>query len=144
VRPELQPTIEPLVVSWGWRDDASFGERHAWAGTRDPAAFLAVPKAIEVHATFDLDRARSLADDAERGLSDLGLPRVRGLPAPLMRAFELPPGDPTEVWARLATEFRVEVPAYEWEGKRILRVSIGPYNDESDVDSLIEALRAVI
>jgi isopenicillin-N epimerase len=144
VRPELQAAIEPLVVSWGWREDAGFGERHGWAGTRDPAAYLAVPKAIEAHASFDLERARRLADEAERLLGDLYLPRVPGVPAPLMRAVELPPGDPLELCRRLVTEFRVEVPVYEWEGRRLLRVSVGPYNDEDDVERLVAALRVVL
>ena len=68
VRPEHQEWVEPLVVSWGWRDDADFAERHGWAGTRDPAAYLTVPKAIEVHATFDAKRQRSVADHAEERL----------------------------------------------------------------------------
>ena len=44
------------MISWGYHEDAGFGERHGWQGTRDPAAYLAVPKAIEVHASFDLER----------------------------------------------------------------------------------------
>jgi isopenicillin-N epimerase len=140
VRPEHQSWIEPLVVSWGWREDADFSERHGWAGTRDPAAYLAVPKAIELHATFDGERQRAVADEAERGLGELGLPRLPGLPAPFMRAFELPPCDPAALWQRLYDEHRVEAPAYEWEGRLVLRVSIGPYNDEDDVDRLISAL----
>ena len=57
-----------------------------------------------------------------------------------MRAVELPPGDAGELWRRLYEEFRVEVPVYEWEGRRLLRVSIGPYNDEEDVERLLGAL----
>ena len=64
-RPEHQDWIEPLVVSWGYHEDADFGERHGWQGTRDPSAYLAVPKAIEVHATFDLEAAAQLADETE-------------------------------------------------------------------------------
>jgi len=139
-RPEHQGWIVPLVISWGYHEEAGFGERHGWQGTRDPAAYLAVPKAIEVHATFDLERSRTLADEAERRLAELELPRVTGTPAPFMRAVELPPGDADELWARLYDEFRVEVPVYEWEGRRILRVSIGAYNDEDDVDRLVAAL----
>jgi isopenicillin-N epimerase len=145
VRPEHQAWMEPLVVSWGWRDDADFAERHGWAGTRDPAAFLTVPKAIEVHAIFDLERQRAVADEAERRLAELGLHRLPGVPAPFMRAVELPQGDdPGELWARLFQEHRVEVPVYEWEGLRVLRVSIGPYNDEEDVDKLVAALTHVL
>ena len=68
-RPEHQDWIEPLVISWGYHEDADFGERHGWQGTRDPSAYLAVPKAIEVHAAFDLAAAAALADEAERRLS---------------------------------------------------------------------------
>ena len=57
-----------------------------------------------------------------------------------MRAFELPPGDSDELWQRLFAEHRVEVPVYEWEGRRLLRVSVGPYNDEDDIDRLVSAL----
>ena len=139
-RPEHQEWIAPLVVSWGYREDADFGERHGWAGTRDPAAYLTVPKAIEVHAIFDANGQRALADEAERRLGEAGFSRIPGEPAPYMRAVELPAGDPEELWTRLYADFRVEVPVYEWEGRRLLRVSIGPYNDEDDLDRLLAAL----
>jgi isopenicillin-N epimerase len=49
-RPEIQPLIEPLVVSWGWQSEnpgpSLFVDYHEWAGTRDISAFLAVPEAI--------------------------------------------------------------------------------------------------
>jgi isopenicillin-N epimerase len=144
VRREQQEWVEPLVVSWGWRDDADFAERHGWAGTRDPAAYLTVPKAIEAHATFDAEHQRAVADLAEERLGELGLPRLPGEPAPYMRAVELPPGHRDELWHRLFTEHRVEAPVYEWDGRRFLRASIGPYNDEEDVERLIDALRVLL
>jgi isopenicillin-N epimerase len=143
-RPEQQVWIEPLVISWGYHDEAGFAERHGWVGTRDPAAFLAVPIAIEAHATFDLERSRRLADEAERRLLELGLRRIDGVPAPFMRAFELAPGDARELWRRLYEQHRVEVPVYEWQDRRVLRVSIGPYNDEDDVERLVRALEALL
>jgi isopenicillin-N epimerase len=143
--PEHQGWIEPLVVSWGWREDAPFPERHGWAGTRDPSAFLAVPKAIEVHATFDAERQRAVADHAERRLGELGIRLLPGEPAPFMRAFEIPEvDDPGDLWSRLYAEHRVEVPVYEWEGIDVLRVSVGPYNDEDDIERLVTALRALL
>jgi isopenicillin-N epimerase len=143
VAPEHQEWVEPLVVSWGWRDDADFAERHGWAGTRDTSTYLTVPKALEVHATFDAARQRAVADLAEARLGELGLARLPGDPAPYMRAVELPPCDPAELWARLFTEFRVEAPAYEWGGRPFLRVAIGPYNDEDDVERLVTALASL-
>jgi isopenicillin-N epimerase len=142
--PEQQVWIEPLVISWGYHDEATFGERHGWVGTRDPAAFLAVPKALEVHATFDHERSRALADLAENRLLECGVPRLPGAPAPCMRAFELPPGDPQDLWRRLYEDHRVEVPVYDWRGTRALRVSIGPYNDEADLDRLVSALKQLL
>jgi isopenicillin-N epimerase len=143
-RPEHHDWIEPLVVSWGYHEDAGFGERHGWQGTRDPAAYLAVPKAIEVHATFDLERARALADEAERALAPYGLRPLRGERAPLMRALTVRTDDPAALWQRLYDEHKIEVPVYEWEGSSILRVSIGPYNDEADVTRLAEAVRQAL
>jgi isopenicillin-N epimerase len=143
-RPEHQEWIEPLVISWGYHDEADFGERHGWQGTRDPSAYLAVPKAIEAHATFDLDSARELADEAERGLAPYGLRPLRGARSPLMRVLTVRAADPQELWRRLYDEHRVEVPVYEWEGAALMRVSVGPYNDEDDVVRLTEAVREVV
>lgn len=139
-RAEHQDWIEPIVVSWGFHAEADFLERHGWLGTNDPAAYLTVPKAIEVHATFDLPRCCALADATERRLAGLGLGRVDGVPAPLMRSFELLDEDARELWRRLWEDYRVEVPVFEWGGRRLLRVSIGPYNDDGDVDRLVAAL----
>jgi isopenicillin-N epimerase len=140
-RPEHQEWVEPLVISWGYREDADFGERHGWQGTRDPAAYLAVPKAIELHESFDLGRARDLADETESLLAPYGLRPLRGAHAPLMRALTVRTSDPLELTRRLYEEHRVEVPVYEWEDTTLLRVSIGPYNDEDDVRRLADAVR---
>ncbi len=143
-RPEHQDWIEPLVVSWGYREDAGFGERHGWQGTRDPAAYLAVPTAIAAHATFDRRAAKELADEAERRLAQLGLRPLRGDRAPLMRALTVKKQHPVALQARLHEEHGVEVPAYEWEDATIVRISIGPYNDEADLERLVDAMRATL
>jgi isopenicillin-N epimerase len=143
-RPEQQRWIAPLVVSWGYRDGADFAELHEWVGTFDPAAYLAVPKAIEVHAGFDREGMRALADEAERRLAGLGFTGFPGVPAPFMRTVELPPGDAPALWRRLYDEFRIEAPVFDWNERRLLRVSIGPYNDEEDIARLIEALEQLL
>jgi isopenicillin-N epimerase len=140
-RPEHHEWIEPLVVSWGYHEDADFGERHGWQGTRDPAAYLAVPRALETLAGFDADAAHTLADEAERRLAPYGLRPLRGARAPFMRALTVRASDPDELWRRLYDDYRVEVPVYDWEGISLLRVSIGPYNDEGDVARLVDAVR---
>lgn len=140
-RPEHQEWIEPLVVSWGYHDDASFGERHGWQGTRDPSAYLTVPAAIEAGAAFDLVAMRELADEAERRLARYGLRALRGERAPFMRALMVRTDDAAALWRRLYDEHRVEVPVYQWEEATLLRVSVGPYNDEADLERLVGAVR---
>jgi isopenicillin-N epimerase len=142
-RPEHQEWIEPLVVSWGYHEEAEFGERHGWQGTRDPSAYLAVPAAIAAHAGFDLEGMGELADETEQRLTALGLRPLRGDRAPFMRALRVRTDDPAGLWQRLYDEHRVEVPVYEWEDTSLLRVSIGPYNDEADLERLVAAVRAV-
>ncbi|HJR95172.1 MAG TPA: aminotransferase class V-fold PLP-dependent enzyme [Gaiellaceae bacterium] len=142
-RPEHQDWIEPLVISWGYHEAADFGERHGWQGTRDPAAYLAVPKAIDVHARFDRAQANALADEAEKALATYGLRPLRGPRSPFMRALTIRTSDPEALGRRLYDEHRVEVPVYDWEGTALLRVSVGPYNDEADLKRLVDAVRAV-
>ena len=134
-RPEHQRWIEPLVVSWGYGAEASFAERHGWQGTRDPAASLAVPVAIEAHRALDLERCRRLAASFHDRLPPYG-----ATPEPQMWASELAVDDPDALQRRLFDEHRIEVVVSKWEGKSLLRVSIGPYNEAADVEGLIEAL----
>ena len=134
-RPEHQRWIEPLVISWGYGAEASFAERHGWQGTRDPAAALTVPAAIEAHRELDLERCRRLAASFHDRLPPHG-----ETPAPQMWASELAVDDPAALQRRLFDEHRIEVVVSGWEGKSLLRVSIAPYNEAADVERLLEAL----
>jgi selenocysteine lyase/cysteine desulfurase len=94
------------------------------------AAFVGVRAEDLVFAPNATSALNAVIRCLRLGLGDLGVPRLPGVPAPFMRAFELPPGDPEALWRRLYEEHRVEAPVYEREGRRVLRISIGPYNDE--------------
>lgn len=135
-REEHHGWIEPLVVSWHY--DEGFDRRHGWQGTRDPAAFLAVPAAIEAHAHADLERCRRLAASFHDRL-----PPVGETPAPQMWASEVATDDPDGLQRWLFDEHRIEVVVREWEGRSLLRVSVAPYNDEADVERLLAALAQV-
>jgi isopenicillin-N epimerase len=133
-RPEHQHWIEPLVVSWGYGDERTFADRHGWQGTRDPAAFLTVPAAIEAHRGLDLERCRRLAASFHGRLPPVGPP------APQMWASQVEADDAGELQRRLYAEHRIEVVVSAWEGRTLLRVSVAPYNDEADVERLLAAL----
>ena len=139
VRRELQDTIAPLVIGWGYGGEATFLARHEEQGTRDPAAFLTVPAAIEWQADHDWDsvreRCRELAAvTPERlGLEPLGT----GLQ---MVAMRLPAEAAPDLKQRLYDEHRIEIPV----SNGIIRASYQGYNDERDLDALADALGALI
>ena len=142
VRPELQERIRPLVVSWGWPED-DFVARHAWQGTRDPAAWLAIPAAIEFQREWGWDEVRARCRAlVERFVEASGLEPV-GRPFAQMASVELPSCDPVEVQRGLWDDHRIEVPSFDWQGRPLLRISVQGYNDEADVDRLVGALAAL-
>jgi selenocysteine lyase/cysteine desulfurase len=60
-----------------------------------------------------------------------------------MVAVELPADCDTEgLKRRLYDGHRVEVPVQRWRDRPLLRASFQGYNDESDLDALLSALRA--
>jgi isopenicillin-N epimerase len=141
VRRELQAAIAPLVVSWGFADAPTFISRHEQQGTRDPAAYLTVPFAIEWQREHDWDSVRARCRDlasatpARVGLEPLG----DGLQ---MVAMRLPEDAPDDLQRRLYDEHSVEIPVTR-DG-RLIRASFQGYNDESDLDALAEALETVL
>lgn len=150
-RREVQPVLDPLVVSWGWQAEdpgpSRFIDEHEGQGTRDIAAFLAVPAAIEFLRTHDWDAVRqdchSLAGYARAAIGSItGLPQIcPDDPAwyAQMASVLLPPCDTEGLKQRLLDEFRIEVPV--WKGDLpLLRVSVQGYDTQADVDALVAAL----
>jgi isopenicillin-N epimerase len=139
VRPELQETIAPLVIGWGCGGESTFLTRHEEQGTRDPAAFLTVPAAIEWQRDHDWDSVRAgcraLAEDTpgRLGLVPLG----SGLQ---MVAMRLPAGAPADLQQRLYDDYRIEIPV----SNGTIRASYQGYNDEHDLDTLARALAALV
>jgi isopenicillin-N epimerase len=147
-RPEHQPWLAPLVVGWSEREQ-SFAARHRWQGTHDPAAYLSVPAAIDLRAEHDWDtvrrRCHGLAVEVGRRLAGLGLRQLAPDESWLgqMVAAELPAGcDTDELKRRLYDEHRVEIPVQRWRERPLIRASFQGYNDDADLEALVEALRA--
>jgi isopenicillin-N epimerase len=150
-RPEVQGMLEPLVVSWGWEAEkpgpSQFIDQHEWWGTRDLAAFLSVPAAIQFQQEHDWDEVRAachaLAGEAQERICDLtGLAPLSDeswfaqlVAAPLPEKVNL-----DQLKTRLYEEYRIEVPLILWNGHKLMRVSIQGYNTRRDVEQLIRAL----
>lgn len=155
VRREVQDRIEPLVVSWGWRSDrpgpSRFVDEQEWTGTRDYAAWLALPAALDFLREHDWTgavrtRARALLLHARDRLQELLGTPILCPPDPWlaqMAAVALPPGvDGAGLHRRLRERHAVEIPCTRCAGREWLRVSVQGYTTEQDIDRLLAALRA--
>jgi isopenicillin-N epimerase len=143
-RPERQALLDPLVVGWGQRE-TEFAVRHDWQSTRDPAAYLAVPAAIEfVHEHGRAAQCRELLEEGSRRLTSAGFEPFAPRQPLQMACFRLPQCEPEQVERRLREEFRIEVPVRDWNGLQLIRVSIAPYNTHDDLERLEAALRVVL
>ena len=158
VRRELQPRIEPLVVSWGYHatPDIATGSRFVdylqWTGTKDPTAALTVPDAIQFMNDHDWDTVRSqchrLLRQAIERICDLTrLPPLYPLDADFysqMAIAPLPASDLVMLKSRLYDEYQIEVPLTEWQDRQFIRISVQGYNTQEDIDALVRALEVLL
>jgi len=159
VRRALQASLNPLVISHGWTEDAAtadavgpfgntpFIDGLEMQGTRDPSAWLTVPAALEFARQHDWKSVardcRALAQDTAARVS-----RLTGLPAfstpefcaPQMVAMPVTPCDPAALQQRLIQDYAIEIPCFTWQGHTIVRVSAQGYNTQGDMDLIVAAL----
>ena len=144
VRPEWQEHVDGPIVSWGYEEPATFISRTARQGTRDPAAYLAVPDAIAfVREHDDRERCVALAREARRDLCSLLGTEPLAPEAQIlqMASVRLPHAAP-ELSQRLLDEHAIEIPTTD--GDELLRISVALYTGREDVDLLLHALRQVV
>jgi isopenicillin-N epimerase len=158
-RPELQAALDAPVVSWGYvagigghsgfdayTGRSTFERRLQWQGTRDLAAFLTVPTAIDFQSRHDWPTRRAQCHQ----MAIETLHRVS-------RRNGLPPVAPDESYAQLVTipvhsedadglrrhlyeQHRIEVPVTTHGPHTFVRVSVQAYNTQADLDALCGAL----
>lgn len=154
-RPDRQPLLQPLIVSWGWDSRSPgispFQDYFGWAGTDDPASFLSVPAAIAFQQKYNWDAVRAacheLVVSARRDVTTL----VGGTPIcpdsshwlGQMCAIPLPVDDAPSLQKRLREEWHIEIPIFLWNGLRLLRISLQGYNGPADIERLRMALEAI-
>lgn len=157
VRKEHQDMIKPLVVSWGWGENCPYqsdskmlGRLEYW-GTKDPAAYLSVPRAIDFQIENQWNEVRkncqNLLGDALSEIRKLtGMPSIYGKTEQSgytqMAAAELPLAwQPGQLQAWLYDRRRIEIPVIEWNHRWLLRISVQGYNTREDLEELVSALR---
>ncbi len=152
-RPDVQYLLKPLVVSWGYESGTPGGsalvDYSEWWGTRDIAAFLSVPAAIEFQKKHRWDRVRAACHEL-LGEALSGIVAITGLQTfypddswyAQMATAQLPPEtDIVKLKSRLYDEYRIEVPLIEWNGRKLIRISVQGYNTRQDIRRLLNALK---
>lgn len=152
-RRELQPTLLPLVTSWGWLSDhpgdSTFVDHHEWQGTRDLTPFLGVNAALDWVAAHDWRSVQDTAHadavaaraavDAITGLAPICPPTTDWLGQ--MSVARLPGSvDEAGLKAALFDEFRIEVPLHRWNGQPLIRMSFHAHTGREAVDALVAVL----
>ncbi len=155
-RREVQHLLEPLVVSWGWDPkepgDSRFIDTHEYQGTKDIAAYLAVPAAIRFMGEHDWPSVRRACHELVRYACER-ITALTGLEAitpddpawfAQMASFPLPPCDADMLKQRLYEKHHIEIPISTWNGRQFVRISVQGYNTQADIDSLVEALAELL
>jgi isopenicillin-N epimerase len=157
-RPEHHAMLDATVTSWGYAAglgghsgfDAYLGRslferRMQWQGTRDIAAWLAVPDALKFQAQHDWPAVRARCHELARHALQV-LTQRYGL-SPIARdddwaqmvAIPVPPQDPDRLRERLFEESGIEIPVTRHAGRVFVRVSVQGYNTPQDLEQLLQA-----
>ena len=155
-RPEHQGLLVPPITSWGHAVEPdrpnAFVDEFEWQGTRDIAAYLAVPAAIGYQRERGWEEVRRrchrMASGVRRAVLELyGLepftPDSNEFYGQMV-AIPLPACDGPGVKRRLLEEHNVEIPILTWQGRQLVRVSVQAYTSQKDLDTLLSALEAVL
>ncbi len=153
--PEMQSMVDPLVVSW---DNVSAGtsrflKENEFQGTRDIAAYLTVPAAIDFFQENNWPEIQTichaLVKDAREGINaifeqDAICPDEGGW-FQQMSAHSLPKHvDGTSLQEKLLRDYNIEIPVMTIGEDSFLRISMQGYNTREDVNILLESLRKII
>lgn len=150
--PRHHSTLHPTVISWGL--DNGIAAEFDLLGTRDPAPFLAAPFALDLieewggevlrrhNRSLVLEAAHRIAAEFGRAHTTdetMTGPMVNvGLP----RSFGTTKDEAVSLQVRLLGTHGIEVPVFPDDDGLRMRISAQIYNDASDIDRLVSALRA--
>ncbi|MBN8837572.1 MAG: aminotransferase class V-fold PLP-dependent enzyme [Sphingobacteriia bacterium] len=151
-RKELQQTLDPLVVSWGYNalfpSDSQFIDYHQMQGTRDFSAFLTIPQAIQFMQEHEWPK---VAEHYRKMTRDNAMPLCNLLQAtpvaPINTDFTaqlysavIKTKEPEKLKNYLFNEHKIEIPVMRQDNTVYLRYSLNAFNSQEDVDKLFDAI----
>lgn len=152
VRNSLQHLFDPLIISWGYKSikpsHSIYLDNHQFQGTRDYAAFLTIPAAIDFMEKFDWkkvseDSKRLTQYNAIRFCELFGTEPLTAISDDFIgQLFSIPIKikHPDKLHDTLYDTYRIQVPVLNHEGNSYLRYSIQGFNEQADLNQLYNAL----
>ena len=153
VKKKHQHWVKPLIYSWGKEGDdpgpSEFLQDFQWQGTRDMAAFLSIPSAIEFYYSYLEKNLKLCRENIKYAFKNLGL-TLKTEPISnggdwigQMVSHPLPESTPLDLKEILYHHYKIEIPIFKWGDRMFIRVSMQIYNEKKEVDLLLSALRSI-
>lgn len=155
VRKELQPMVDPLIISWGYDamfpSDSQFLDYHQMNGSRDFSAFLCIPAAIDFMKKNNWEK---VAADC-RKLVQQNAPAFCKLldTSPLAPAnedfnlqifsAEIKTTIPEKLHDHFFEQYKIQIPVMRHGDKVYLRYSINAFNNQEDLNKLFYAIEDI-
>lgn len=156
VKRELQDSLDPLLISWGYNSDhpsdSRFLDYHQMQGTKDYSAILTIPAAINFMKENDWNSVR----EACKAITQKNAKRF----CELLNATPLSPitddfiaqlysivlnvNAPEKLHDVLYEKYKIQIPIMRQGNTYYLRYSINAFNSNDDLDKLYEALKDII
>ena len=154
VKKSLQADLRPQIMSWGEEGEdpgpSQFLMDFQWQGTKDMSAFLSIPSAINFLEDNDWREKRKVSKnlilEVSKSLRDIFGTESLFLNKDWigqMVSHPLPPNITPDLKEKLWKEYMIEVPIFEWNNQKFIRVSAHFYNRASDMEILISALKSI-
>ncbi len=156
VKKELQNTIDPLVVSWGYESlfpsESRFLDYHEIQGTRDISMFLCTPTVIdflEENNWKEKSKACKLIvrDNYQRFCDLVGTKPICPITEEFlgqMASIPILTKKPMELKELLYDKYKIQIPVMPLNDSVYIRYSINAYNSQADLDVLYKALEDII
>lgn len=145
---DIQNDFDPLIISWGYQAEfpgkSRFLDYHQSQGTRDYAAFLTIPAALEFRNKHHWDavcaQSRTLIRANYQSLCNIfGTQPVCPVTEEFlgqMCSIPVPAKDPMALKKILFENYRIEIPVFRLLGTVYVRLSAQAYVDQAEVDYL--------
>jgi len=155
VKKSFQHLMDPLVISWGYNSDfpshSQFLDYHEYSGTKDIAAFLTTPKALEWLKKNNWQErikvcreelkyyypivAKELNSEVLCPITEDFLGQICSIPINTM--------EPQVLNHLLYEKYQIEIPVVLTKSQTYLRISFQAYNSAKEIEMLIDALREI-